>query len=298
MDDAHGSSADPPDSAAAATSSADAMALFEEAEAEAAAAEALAAAAQARVRAARLRREAMAMADTVESYGDAALAAADAQAFEQAEQEYEDEYGEEEYAEDEYGEEYDDYEDHAGEEEDAKDTAAAEPRPRPAWLRWFPSMSIVAKSAAVLVTCGFVGATVYMVLQHDHAAKIAQREAAFAAGAKRSVTYMTSLDYNKAREDVQRVIDSTTGEFKDDFQSRANDFTSVVAQSKSITEGTVNSAAVESVNGNSAVVLVSATSRITNSPPGKNEAPRIWRLRVTVTDVGGQYKMSKVEYVP
>ena len=58
---------------------------------------------------------------------------------------------------------------------------------------------------------------------------------------------MISLDFNKAKEDVQRVIDSSTGQFKDDFAQRANDFISVVEQSKAITEGTVNAAAVESM---------------------------------------------------
>jgi Mce-associated membrane protein len=44
--------------------------------------------------------------------------------------------------------------------------------------------------------------------------------------------------------------------------------------------------------------LVSATSQVTNSPPGKDEPPRMWRIKVTVADVGGKYKMSKVEYIP
>jgi Mce-associated membrane protein len=136
------------------------------------------------------------------------------------------------------------------------------------------------------------------VFQHRDATKHQQRETAFVGGAKQGVLNMISLDFNKAKEDVQRVIDSSTGQFKDDFQKRANDFITVVTQSKAVTEGTVNAAAIESMNGNSAVVLVSATSQVTNSPPGKDEPPKVWRLRVTVTDVGGQYKMSKVEYVP
>jgi len=60
----------------------------------------------------------------------------------------------------------------------------------------------------------------------------------------------------------------------------------------------VNAAALESIEANTAQVLVSATSRITNSPPGKQEPPRAWRMRVTVVEDGGQYKMSKVEFVP
>jgi len=116
------------------------------------------------------------------------------------------------------------------------------------------------------------------------------------AGARQGIINMTSLDFNRAKEDVQRVIDSSTGQFRDDFQQRAKDFTSVVEQSKVTTQGTVNAAALESMNGNSASVLVSATSKITNAAGAKDE-PRVFRLRVTVTEDGGQYKMSKVDFV-
>jgi len=282
-------------------------ALLEEAEAEVAAAEALAAAARARARAARLRREALAMADDVVDYGDAAAAAADAEAAaaDEEAQAAEHEAGVPDayyYDDDDYDHE-EDFEEDVEEDveeniEDSAEAAAPEPETRLAsWRRRLP-LSTIAKVAAILIIGAFAGVSAYMLIQHRDATQRQQRETAFAAGAKQGVINMTTLDFNKAKEDVQRVIDSSTGEFRDEFQHRANDFISVVAQSKAISEGTVNAAAVESINGNSALVLVSATSRITNSPPGKNEPPRIWRLRVSVTEVGGQYKMSKVEYVP
>jgi Mce-associated membrane protein len=248
-----------------APSEADAMALVEEAEAEAAAAEAVAAAAQARARVARVRREALGLPDPAEEYDD---------------EDYEDydETDDEDY--------YEDYD---------EDVAVTEPVTEQAgWRRRIPMIAAVA--GVILIVC-FTGASVYMVLQHRDATKHQQREAAFVAGAKQGVLNMISLDFNKAKADVQRVIDSSTGQFKDDFQQRANDFIAVVTQSKAITEGTVNAAAIESMDRDSAVVLISATSQVTNSPPGKDEPPRIWRLRVTVSEVGGQYKMSKVEYV-
>jgi Mce-associated membrane protein len=248
-----------------APSEADAMALVEEAEAEAAAAEAVAAAAQARARVARVRREALGLPDPAEEYDD---------------EDYEDydETDDEDY--------YEDYD---------EDVAVAEPVTEQAgWRRRIPMIAAVA--GVILIVC-FTGASVYMVLQHGDATKHQQREAAFVAGAKQGVLNMISLDFNKAKADVQRVIDSSTGQFKDDFQQRANDLIAVVTQSKAITEGTVNAAAIESMDQDAAVVLISATSQVTNSPPGKDEPPRIWRLRVTVAQVGGQYKMSKVEYV-
>jgi Mce-associated membrane protein len=265
---------EPPE--ASARSEAGAKALLEEAEAEAAAAEAVVAAARARARAARLRREALGLPDPAADYGD-------------------DDYSDEEDEDYDEDEEYDeDYEEEYDEDYD-EDVGAAESVTEPTgWRRWMP---VIAAVAAVAIICAFAGLSVYMALQHRDTTKHQQREAAFVGGAKQGVLNMISLDFNKAKEDVQRVIDGSTGQFKDDFQQRANDFIAVVTQSKAITEGTVNAAAVESMNGDSAVVLVSATSQVTNSPPGKDEPPKKWRLRVTVTEVGGQYKMSKVEYV-
>jgi Mce-associated membrane protein len=157
--------------------------------------------------------------------------------------------------------------------------------------------SMLAKVVAIILILGFSGASGYMVWKHHEDTRQQQRTQAFVAGAKQGVINLTSLDFNRAKEDVQRVIDSSTGQFKDQFQQRAADFTRVVQESKAITEGTVNGAALESMDEHSAKVLVCATSRVTNKPDAKDE-PRTWRLKVTVADDGGQYKMSNVEFVP
>ena len=49
-----------------------------------------------------------------------------------------------------------------------------------------------------------------------------------------------SLNFNSADDDVKRIIDNTTGDFKKDFESQADDFTKVAQESKVITEATVN----------------------------------------------------------
>lgn len=253
-----------------APSKADTMALIAEAEAEAAEAEALAAAARARARAARLRREAQA----AEAPGDES---ADADADETAEA-TEDAQAEQEIA----------------------DEADAEPEAEPARSRRrvpLPRLSVAWKAAVIALICAFVGASGFMVWHHHEATERNQRVANFIAGARQGVVNMFSMDFNRAKEDVQRVIDSSTGQFRDDFQQRAKDFTTVVEQSKVVTQGTVNAAAVQSIEGDSALVLVAASSRISNAAGAKDE-PRNWRLKVTVTDDGGQYKMSKLEFVP
>ena len=96
----------------------------------------------------------------------------------------------------------------------------------------------------------------------------------------------------------KRIIENTTGQFKKDFEDQAADFVKVAQDSKVITDVTVTATAVESMTPNPAVVLVAATSRVTNSSGAKQE-PRAWRLSVNLERVdGGQVKMSKVEFVP
>jgi Mce-associated membrane protein len=284
-------SKEPPQGSA--TSKADTMALIAEAEAEAAEAEALAAAARARARAARFRRELQAQAEaeaeaetaeTTEQAPDAEEDATDADAAK---------------TDDDVTDNATDTDEAETEEEVSDETpedAESESKPARSWRR-VPSLSVTWKAAVIILICAFVGASGYMMWQRHETTERNQRAANFLAGARQGVVNMTSLDFNRAKEDVQRVIDSSTGQFRDDFQQRAKDFTTVVEQSKVVTQGTVNAAAVQSIDGNSALVLVAATSRITNAAGAKDE-PRNWRLRVTVTDDGGQYKMSKLEFVP
>lgn len=256
-----------------AISQADAMALLEEAEAEAAEAEALAAAARARARAARLRREVRATAEAAES-GEG-----EAESAESAEAETADEQ-------------------RPNVEEPVETAAPGDRLAR--WLRAagrLPSLSATSKVATIILICAFVGASGYMLWQDRNATERTQRAANFVAGAKQGVVNMASLDFHRAKEDVQRLLDSSTGQFRDDFQQRAKDFVSVVEESKVVTQGKINAAAVESMDEHSASVLVVATSSITNAAGAKDE-PRVWRLRVTVTEEGGQYKMSKLEFVP
>jgi Mce-associated membrane protein len=297
----------PPEDSA--TSKAEAMALLEEAEAEAAEAEALAAAARARARAARLRREATAQAEAEAAAESESGTNAEAEVETPAEAEAEAAQDEDDTASaegadeespdaDAEAQETTEYSDESDEEASDETAEAAEPESRPAgWRRWVPSLSVTWKIAAIILIICFAGAIGYMAWQHHDTTEREQRAARFVAGARQGVVNMTSLDFNKAKEDVQRVLDSSTGEFRDDFQQRAKDFTTVVEQSKVVTEGTVNAAALESMDKHSASVLVSATSKITNSAGAKDE-PRAWRLRVTVTEDGGQYKMSKVDFIP
>jgi Mce-associated membrane protein len=50
-----------------------------------------------------------------------------------------------------------------------------------------------------------------------------------------------SLDFNKAKEDVQRILENTTGDFKKDFEGQAENFIQVAQGSKVVTEDVIPS---------------------------------------------------------
>jgi Mce-associated membrane protein len=106
-----------------------------------------------------------------------------------------------------------------------------------------------------------------------------------------------SLDYNHAAEAVKRIIENSTGDFKKDFENESENFIKTAQESKAVTEASVTAAAVESMTENDAVVLLAATSKVTNAA-GARQEPRNWRLVVNLTREADQIKVSKVEFVP
>ena len=166
-------------------------------------------------------------------------------------------------------------------------------------LRRRPKWSTIAAAVAILIIVAALAGSGYMIKEHNDAVHKRQRAAEFAAAARQGIVTLTSLDFNNAKQGVQRILDNSTGSFKDDFVKMADDFTKVVEQSKVVSQGTVQAAAVDldTMTDNSAVVLVASTSEVTNAAGAKQD-PRSYRLIVTVARDGDQLKISKVEFVP
>ena len=155
----------------------------------------------------------------------------------------------------------------------------------------------VAAALIVMTSLGLLGLGAWMMWKHDRTAAEQRQRAEYAAGASQGVVNLMSLDFNHARQDVQRLMDSTTGDFKKDFEGQAGDFVKVAESSKVITVATVNAFAVQSSTDHTANVLVAVTTRVSNAA-GKEQQPRSWRVSVDVIRDGGQIKLAKVEFVP
>jgi Mce-associated membrane protein len=138
---------------------------------------------------------------------------------------------------------------------------------------------------------GWLGFRAYESHQADEQSKL------FLQVGRQGALNLTSIDFQQADADVQRILDSATGTFYDDFQKRAQPFIDVVRQAQSKSVGTIAEAGLESESENQAQVLVAVTVKTSNAGAPEQE-PRAWRMRITVEKVGDEAKVSNVEFVP
>ncbi len=114
--------------------------------------------------------------------------------------------------------------------------------------------------------------------------------------ARQAALNLTTISYTEADTDIRRILDSSTGAFREDFQRRSEPFVAVVKQARSKSEGTVTEAGLESVTGDGAEVLlaVSVRTSLAEAPAGP---PRNWRMRISVAKDGAGARISNVRFV-
>lgn len=149
----------------------------------------------------------------------------------------------------------------------------------------------LASFVVVASLCSWLGYRAYEQRKQD------QFSALLVEVGKQGAINLTTIDYDHAESDVQRILDSSTGEFYDDFKSRSDPFIQVLKKAQSKTVGTVTEAGLESVSGQAGEVLVAVN--VTSFTKGIPDAkPRYWRMRITLSSDGGGVKVSKVNFVP
>jgi Mce-associated membrane protein len=178
-------------------------------------------------------------------------------------------------------------------ESDADD-ADDGPTPSPQKRMSDPRRAMLLGLAVVVVLAGLVGWFGFRAHQ-SHQAQ-AQRSQ-FVQAARQGALNLTTIDWQRADADIQRILDSATGEFYDDFAKRSGPFVELVRQAKSVSVGTISEAGLESQTADAAQVLV-AVSVTTSYAGAQQPDPHAWRMRISVQRVGDQVKVSNVEFVP
>ncbi|KRD19609.1 Mce protein [Mycobacterium sp. Root265] len=176
--------------------------------------------------------------------------------------------------------------------EESDEAVVAEPaKPGVSHLKLATIVGLV----VVLALAGLVG---WLGFRAYESQKLEAQRQLFLQVGRQGAMNLTTIDWEHAEADVQRIVDSATGTFYDDFQQRAGPFIEVVKQAQSKSVGMVTEAGLETESDAEARVLVAVTVQTSNAGAAEQQ-PRLWRMRVTVQDVGDdQVKVSNVEFVP
>lgn len=143
---------------------------------------------------------------------------------------------------------------------------------------------------ALMILCGWLGYRAYQGAEDE------QFRTLLVQAAKQGAINLTTIDYEHADADVNRILDSSTGEFHEDFKTRSAPLIAVIKRVKSKTAGTVTEAAIESAGDQDGRVLLAVTVDTTkNGIP--DEQPRYWRMRMTLIRTGQDVRVSKMEFV-
>jgi Mce-associated membrane protein len=114
--------------------------------------------------------------------------------------------------------------------------------------------------------------------------------------ARQGALNLTTIDWQHADADIQRILDSATGTFYDDFSNRSKPFIDVVKKAQSKSVGTIIEAGLESQSGSEAQVLVGVSVKTSNLGAAEQDL-RHWRMRITVQKLGNDAKVSNVAFV-
>jgi Mce-associated membrane protein len=172
-------------------------------------------------------------------------------------------------------------------DDDPKGVATQEKRMSP--VRLATAVGVVAVIAST-AAAGWLG-------YREHQARQAQQQSELLIRVGRQgALNLTTIDWRHADTDIQRILDSATGSFYDDFSKRSKPFIEVVKKAQSKSTGTVAEAGLESQSGDEAQVMV-AVSVVTSNAGEPEAEPRHWRMRISVKKVGDGAKVSNVAFV-
>lgn len=166
--------------------------------------------------------------------------------------------------------------------------------------RWWHA--IVGSPVRLGLTAGLIAVTVLLALdgwlahRADQEHRQVLERTAFLEAGRQAALDLTSVEYTRVEADVQRILAASTGSFRADFERRSPPFVEEVLRTKSTSVGQIVEAAVESVAGEQAKVIVAV--KVTTTRDGSSDQRvKSWRMRVYVSRTGAGFKVSNVEMI-
>lgn len=123
---------------------------------------------------------------------------------------------------------------------------------------------VLAWALSVLLVVALAGLTLSVVALRKQQADDSQRDGAMKAARQLALDF-TTYDYQTWDADSKRVVDESTGQFKQEFQAGIDAVKTDVTTNKATSKGDVKEAGVVSNDKDSAQVLVIVNAVVTNT---------------------------------
>jgi Mce-associated membrane protein len=181
----------------------------------------------------------------------------------------------------------------AGEDDQADPENNTTKTAAPDWPRPDMRLALAVGTVVVVTLVGLLGWLGYRTGQSQQAEQ--QREM-FLRVARQSAVDLTTLSHTEIEADVQRILDLSTGAFRDDFSKRTRPFVDRIKRDQSKSQGSITEAGLQSVTGNSARALVAVSVKLSTAGAAEQQLEG-FRLRIDMQRLGDGAKVSDVEYV-
>lgn len=147
----------------------------------------------------------------------------------------------------------------------------------------------------VLIVSAVAVATVFTVQSRD-GREVTARNDAVLSTARAAAVNLVTLRYSSAREDLDRILASTTGDFRNQFSDVSGSFEKVLGDGQVDSTGQVNEAGVVTSDENTATVLAAVTSTVKNTEAPDGEE-RTYRMKISLEHIENSWLVSNVEFV-
>jgi Mce-associated membrane protein len=116
------------------------------------------------------------------------------------------------------------------------------------------------------------------------------------AAARGEAVALTTLDYQTAETDLNRVLAGATGPLRTQFEQEKNQLPATLAKTKSVSRGTVLSSALSSMSATRAQALVAVDATVSGSDTSATGVLKHYRMVVTLQQVDGKWLASDVAF--
>lgn len=177
-----------------------------------------------------------------------------------------------------------------GQEVEGQSAAEAPAKHQEGAGRTLVNTALIVATVAALVLTALLGRTALQNRNDD------RRTDDAVAAAKKLVVAITSVNKDSMATDVKAILEQSTGTFKDQFTTQQQAYLEAVTKAAVTSKGSIVEAGIVSSSKDEVVVLVAASSTISNPkiPAGDK---RVYRMKVTVVPRGGKWLISKLELV-